>query len=196
MSIVFGALRHVLWEGFRSIFRYWWVLAGLVVAVAFYLHIQSIKSVSYEKGYTAAKLEQAQSDRDNLIKLNAIRDRLQEEYDEKLLVQAQRAQQRIDDVSRERIAAVRELDGVQKRIRAYADSAKREIAATAATGEAGREGEDALDLLADLLARSEAHKTELAAVADEARERGLYCEQLYERARGACNRPTPQPVWD
>lgn len=196
MSIVFGALRHVLWEGVSSVLRYWWVLAGLAVAVAFYLHMQSIKKTSYEQGYTAAKLEQAQTDRDNLIKLNAIRDRLQEEYDEKLLAQAQRAQQRIDDVSRERIAAVRELDGVQKRIRAYADSAKREIAATAAAGEAGGKGEDALDLLADLLARSEAHKTELAAVADEARERGLYCQRLYERARGACNKPAAQPVWN
>lgn len=192
MSIVFGALRHVLWEGFSSILRYWWVLAGLAVAVGFYLHMQSIKKASYEQGYTAAKLAHTKADRDNLIKLNAIRDQLQEEYDEKLLAQARRAQQRIDDVSRERIAAVRQLDGVQKRIRAYADSAKREVTATAATGEAT--ATDALDLLADLLARSEAHKTELAAVADEARERGLYCERLYERARGVCSRPAPQPI--
>ena len=80
--------------------------------------------------------------------------------------------------------------GLRKQVASLVANAKRTLAnsGTAGAGEAAARGSTALDLLAELHSRTDEAAGELAAVADEARIRGLGCEARYESVRQANNK--------
>lgn len=201
MSIAIGAGLAVLKEGVSFVLKNWqFILAGLVLAFAYYTYKSALED-AYQRGYQKAIIENQKLEDKHAEKIATLKEKLETDYRAKLREQASRAQARIDSIAVERRAADKRVVGLRQQLKAYTGRAKHSIRAAAAVGKASQQGQDALDLLAELLAGREADITQVAAFADEAHQRSENCNthfnttiSLYERALQSCKRPAAQPI--
>ncbi|RQR48906.1 DUF2514 family protein [Burkholderia sp. Bp9126] len=84
-------------------------------------------------------------------------------------------------------AAASAADGLRRQVAALVADARRTIASTG-----GSSAGDALDLLADVLGRSDARAGELATIADERGIAGQQCERSYDALTGDMQTDRPR----
>ena len=94
------------------------------------------------------------------------------------------------DLAQSRVAVDRARDAgqrLQRELAGYVERQRASASAAAAAGQCQADATPAVDLLAELFRRADERAGELAAVADEARVRGLACEATYDVTNRAGN---------
>ncbi len=87
------------------------------------------------------------------------------------------------DLAQSRVAVDRARDAdqrLQRELAGYVERQRASASAAAAAGQCQADATPAVDLLAELFRRADERAGELAAIADEARIRGLACEASYD----------------
>ena len=92
------------------------------------------------------------------------------------------------DLAQSRVAVDRARDAgqrLQRELAGYVERQRASASAAAAAGQCQVDPAPAVDLLAELFRRADERAGELAAVADDARVRGLACEAAYDAVNSA-----------
>ena len=92
------------------------------------------------------------------------------------------------DLAQSRVAVDRARDAdqrLQRELAGYVERQRASASAAAAAGQCQADPAPAVDLLAELFRRADERAGELAAVADDARVRGLACEAAYDAVNSA-----------
>ena len=101
------------------------------------------------------------------------------------------------DLAQSSLAVDRARDAgqrLQRELAVYVERQRASASTAAAAGQCQADAAPAVDLLAELFRRADQRAGELAAVADEARIRGLACEATYQTVNDAMNQAGDQPV--
>lgn len=98
---------------------------------------------------------------------------------------AKAAQAAIDAARADARRSAADSERLRQQVAEFARAGRQACADPGAVSPGAAAGGDAIGVLADVLGRADARAGQLAAVADEARIRGLACETEYDRARAA-----------
>ncbi len=148
--------------------------AALAVAAAIWwwnAHNAGQQQIGYDRAMGEVKEEQARI---------ADEKRLQEIDDQKLADQeAKRAQDKINDLERQRDSARADTDRMRGLYRQAAERGRQANSCVTGAGE-GKPGSDPIGVLAELLERADARAEEVAGYADRLRASGESCERIYD----------------
>jgi len=159
-------------------------LQVLVLGLASTAAVQTWRLQGAQLEAAEAKAQQAkqQAEGERLARVASETNRqLERQYREQVSEIETRAQA---DLAQSRVAVDRARDAgqrLQRELAAYVERQRASASAAAAAGQCQADASPAVDLLAELFRRADERAGELAAVADEARVRGLACEATYDR---------------
>lgn len=158
-------------------------LQVLVLALASTAAVQTWRLQGAQLEASEAKAQQAkqQAESDRLARVASETNRqLERQYLDQVSEIETRAQA---DLAQSRVAVDRARDvgqRLQRELAAYVERQRASASAAAAAGQCQADATPAVDLLAELFRRADERAGELAAIADEARIRGLACEASYD----------------
>ncbi|MBV5295527.1 MAG: DUF2514 family protein [Curvibacter lanceolatus] len=167
-------------------------LQVLVLALASTAAIQTWRLQGAQLEAAEAKTQQAtqQAEAERLARVASETNRqLERQYREQVSEIETRAQA---DLAQSRVAVDRARDAgqrLQRELAGYVERQRASASAAAAAGQCQADAAPAVDLLAELFGRADERAGELAAVADEARIRGLACEASYDLVNSSGDQP-------
>lgn len=167
-------------------------LQVLVLALASTAAVQTWRLQGAKLEAAEAKTQQAtqQADSERLARVASETNRqLERQYRDQVSEIETRAQV---DLAQSRVAVDRARDAgqrLQRELAGYVERQRASASEAAAAGQCQADAAPAVDLLAELFSRADERAGELAAVADEARIRGLACEAAYDVTNRAGNPP-------
>ncbi|WP_019578302.1 DUF2514 family protein [Curvibacter lanceolatus] len=166
-------------------------LQVLVLALASTAAVQTWRLHGAQLEAAEARTQQAtqQAEGERLARVASETNRqLERQYREQVSEIETRAQA---DLAQSRVAVDRARDAgqrLQRELAAYVERQRRACADSTSVGNGSAKLGNA-DLLAELFRRADARAGELAAIADEARIRGLACEASYDAVKNAGDQP-------
>ena len=170
--------------------KFWPVLAIAAVLAAVGMLIRGYGQSEYKRGSADVQARwDADTTREQLASAQAalqaeqVNRQREKELRSAAESNARQTEIALADARRERAAADAAGQRLRQQVATLVAAAKRGAGAPAgpaASGTPDPAGSAALDLLADLHARTDAAAGELAAVADDARIRGIACERAYD----------------
>ena len=172
-------------------------LQVLVLALASTAAVQTWRLQGAQLEAAEAKTQQAkqQAESERLARVASETNRqLERQYRDQVSEIETRAQA---DLAQSRVAVDRARDAgqrLQRELAVYVERQRASASTAAAAGQCQADAAPAVDLLAELFRRADHRAGELAAVADEARIRGLACEATYQTVNDAMNQAGDQPV--
>lgn len=176
-------------------------LQVLVLALASTAAVQTWRLQGAQLEASEAKTQQAkqQAEGERLARVASETNRqLERQYREQVSEIETRAQA---DLAQSRVAVDRARDAgqrLQRELAGYVERQRVGASAAAAAGQCQADTAPGVDLLAELFRRADERAGELAAIADEARIRGLACEAAYQAvnqaAHDAMNQAGDQPT--
>jgi len=158
-------------------------LQVLVLALASTAAVQTWRLHGAQLEAAEAKTQQAtqQAESERLARVASETNRqLERHYREQVSEIENRAQA---DLAQSRVAVDRARDAgqrLQRELAGYLERQRGSASAATAAGQCQADTAPAVDLLAELFRRADERAGELAAIADEARVRGLTCVETYE----------------
>ena len=158
-------------------------LQVLVLALASTAAVQTWRLHGAQLEVAEARTQQAtqQAESERLSRVASETNRqLERQYRDQVSEIETRAQA---DLAQSRVAVDRARDAgqrLQRELAAYVERQRASASAAIAAGQCQADAVPAVDLLAELFRRADQRAGELAAVADEARVRGLACEGAYD----------------
>jgi len=167
-------------------------LQVLVLALASTAAVQTWRLHGAQLEVAEAKTQQAkqQAESERLARVASETNRqLERQYRDQVSEIETRAQA---DLAQSRVAVDRARDAglrLQRELASYVERQRASASAAAAACQCQADTSPAVDLLAELFRRADQRAGELAAIADEARIRGLACEASYDAVKKAGDQP-------
>ena len=167
-------------------------LQVLVLGLASTAAVQTWRLQGAQLEAAEAKAQQAkqQAEGERLARVASETNRqLERQYREQVSEIETRAQA---DLAQSRVAVDRARDAglrLQRELASYVERQRASASAAAAACQCQADTSPAVDLLAELFRRADQRAGELAAIADEARIRGLACEASYDAVKKAGDQP-------